>query len=503
MLGDTWSSAFGQGFGLARQGYKDRKEAEEEENLKKLAQQNAGISRTRVVDKDYSVVSADPVTKSWHPDSDPAFQRNVSDAAAMGDEGLRHLESQYGMASGTVKPTQAYGLQRGLVPEDRLERAAVDPGYSQDVVERVDTRNVPVRGRATESVQASERYAQMADNAAKLGLYKQAEQYSLLADKTALDEERLGWERKRFGWEESDRGDVLQERKLRLDNLKQQLESGQITIDEKKRDIRIKNDLSKLAKVGTWGELMTLADPNMNDGITPTYEEVPLGKGKKGVVIMYGGKPLHNRVFADLNDAKKMIQQGISENPDLYHAYQVQEEDRQLNRRNIESQISARDMEARAKMTAASAKGSGAEKLTALNGYAATLNTEISNLDRALANDPNNKALKLQRDKAYTDLQNVRTMIEKDRLGLGGAPDPLKGIKPGDTVKFGGVDYVYKGGDTQSQSSYEPVKQTGLSAPAAPAEKKETLFTPSKKEAARRREAIKQWWDGLEFDMPR
>jgi outer membrane murein-binding lipoprotein Lpp len=72
--------------------------------------------------------------------------------------------------------------------------------------------------------------------------------------------------------------------------------------------------------------------------------------------------------------------------------------------------------------------GTSTEKLTALTGYANSLNSQIANLDKALSTmDPKDSqaaAYRTQRDRAYTSLQNVRSQIEGARLGLGGEPTP-------------------------------------------------------------------------------
>lgn len=402
-LGSDWSSGFSNGAaavnsGLAnaRQMLQWKEEQDRKRKLEELARENAGIGRTRTVQKDVEYPYNDQETRQWTPDTDPTFTANAAQAYRdFGEEGLRSLEGSYGMPANTIRhqyDTGTYGLGRVPAVEQGLDtetdvvsphgswKVRLDerqPGgslpplrdtYPTDGYKQGITKLVPKTGiaqvAATEQVPASERYAQMAQNAAARGLYAEAEKYSLLADKTAIDEEKLGWDRKRFGWDEADRGDVLQERKLRMDQVRQQLELGQITVDGKKRDEVIKTELGKLAKVGSWDALVKLADPDTNDGIEVTYQEVQMGKGK-GVLLMYGDKPLFPQPFSSLDDAKKMIQQGITGNPDLYYAFKTAEDDRALKNAQTQSEINknnamANNYNAEAGHTRAGKPGAGA-----------------------------------------------------------------------------------------------------------------------------------------------
>jgi hypothetical protein len=124
-------------------------------------------------------------------------------------------------------------------------------------------------------------------------------------------------------------------------HLKQQLESGAINLNKQERDQLIQQKMDQLAKATTFESLAALADPDVNDGISVTFERTRDGK----FVAMYGREQLFQDVppFSSPADVRKKIEEGIRGNVDLYAAYTMQQEDRQLAKQRTEAEIADRN----------------------------------------------------------------------------------------------------------------------------------------------------------------
>lgn len=117
--------------------------------------------------------------------------------------------------------------------------------------------------------------------------------------------------------------------------------------------------------------------------------------------------------------------------------------------------------------------GTGTEKLTALTGYANSLNAQVANLDRALANvdpaSPEAKAYKTQRDEAFLRLRGVRQQIEGDRLGLAGPGGVAPEVPDTYTDPSDGKTYRRVGDDPADPASWEEVAASAPARKGSPA----------------------------------
>jgi len=260
------------------------------------------------------------------------------------------------------------------------------------------------------------------------------------------------------------------------------LAMNQMGVDEKVATARVQERLRELGEAAGKGlpAMLELADPDPNDNILPS--EV---KNKDGTTsIMYGDKEMYKLPPAapGISVAGMLYQEikGTLEGNPIAAGIQFLAIDKaRMEVDKGEAQIGligaqtraadANAYESRAKAaltgrTDPNARaGVGGERLTALTGYANSLNSEIANVDRAMLNaapgSDEYKSLAAQRNRALASLKKVRADIEADRLGGASAPAPAQGGPEVGTVDNG---YTFKGGNPADPANWVEAPSSAL-----------------------------------------
>lgn len=371
-------------------------------------------------------------------DIEQASQERAEVDAGMEDEALWRSDNSAQQARMLEEQTGGMGLHRA---------GGKDYANLADATQAADKFN-SLEGRYGRLAGVYARHGQ----AEKAMAFEKAIQ-DIAHQKQVADEatKRTALAEKQFGLEQA-RHDLTMGEHSRKENLREAYNAMQGVVDPKDRDVGVRAVYGALGDVGAAEQYD--AQLLQRDAATATLARQRADDDRKTTIDAYnalrtGNVAKANVEFNKLGTAKLVITTGKTDKKTGQPIYQVFDpktktleisgtpdqlitqalpyaEAQQIiyNQRMLELKERELKLDHQAKMAAVAAKGgTGAEKLTALTGYANSLNTEIANLDRAIGNDPESPAvagLRLQRDKAWRALQAVRSQIETGRLGLPG-----------------------------------------------------------------------------------
>lgn len=241
-----------------------------------------------------------------------------------------------------------------------------------------------------------------------------------------------------------------------------QIATAKVGLDETQTKSETMDRIKQFNDTWRKGGLKAVAEMYNTDPLFDNGKDIEIKSGKGGVVLRSGG----SEIFSGTEPQAAAFLQKQLVDPISAVSFAMEVGRYQMGMDKDAAAIRASDANVResdakaglARRTDPNAKGGngGNEKLTALTGYANSLNSEIANIDRAMVNvdpkSPEYTSLAAQRNRALGSLKSVRGQIEQSRLGLG---EPQGGASGGPAVGTVEDGHVFKGGDPADPANWE------------------------------------------------